>query len=86
MWKLRAVWVPFWFPKNLKWFMVRALDACAGKAARSPPARGRINPNYEFYNDTAMGIEEQKEEREILESIYPDEITGSYPFTSSYTP
>lgn len=24
-----------------------------------------------------MGIEEQKEEREILESIYPDEITGS---------
>lgn len=23
-----------------------------------------------------MGIEEQKEEREILESIYPDEITG----------
>lgn len=24
-----------------------------------------------------MGIEEQKEEREVLESIFPDEITGS---------
>lgn len=23
-----------------------------------------------------MGVEEQKEEREILESIYPEEITG----------
>jgi hypothetical protein len=23
-----------------------------------------------------MGVEEQKEEREILDSIYPDEITG----------
>ena len=23
-----------------------------------------------------MGLEEQKEEREILESIYPEEITG----------
>jgi hypothetical protein len=26
-----------------------------------------------------MGIDEQKEEREILESIYPDEITGRGP-------
>lgn len=25
---------------------------------------------------TAMGIEEQKEEREVLDSIFPDEITG----------
>lgn len=24
----------------------------------------------------AMGIEDQKEEREVLESIFPDEITG----------
>jgi hypothetical protein len=24
-----------------------------------------------------MGIEEQKEEREVLDSIFPDEITGS---------
>jgi hypothetical protein len=24
-----------------------------------------------------MGIEDQKEEREVLESIFPDEITGS---------
>ncbi len=24
----------------------------------------------------AMGIEEQKEEREVLDSIFPDEITG----------
>jgi hypothetical protein len=23
-----------------------------------------------------MGVEEQKEEREVLESIFPDEITG----------
>jgi hypothetical protein len=26
-----------------------------------------------------MGIEDQKEEREVLESIFPDEITGSAP-------
>jgi hypothetical protein len=26
-----------------------------------------------------MGIEEQKEEREVLESIFPDEITGVDP-------
>jgi hypothetical protein len=25
-----------------------------------------------------MGIEEQKEEREVLASIFPDEITGMY--------
>jgi hypothetical protein len=25
-----------------------------------------------------MGIDEQKEEREVLESIFPDEITGTY--------
>ena len=24
-----------------------------------------------------MGVEEQKEEREVLDSIFPDEITGS---------
>ena len=26
-----------------------------------------------------MGIEEQQEEREVLESIFPDEITGTTP-------
>lgn len=25
---------------------------------------------------TTMGIEEQKEEREVLDSIFPEEITG----------
>jgi hypothetical protein len=25
-----------------------------------------------------MGIEEQKEEREVLDSIFPDEITGTF--------
>lgn len=25
-----------------------------------------------------MGLEEQKEEREVLDSIFPDEITGTY--------
>jgi hypothetical protein len=27
----------------------------------------------------AMGIEDQKEEREVLDSIFPDEITGNCP-------
>jgi hypothetical protein len=26
-----------------------------------------------------MGIDEQKEEREVLDSIFPDEITGQLP-------
>ena len=26
-----------------------------------------------------MGLDEQKEEREVLESIFPDEIAGSQP-------
>jgi hypothetical protein len=26
-----------------------------------------------------MGIDEQKEEREVLDSIFPDEITGAEP-------
>ena len=25
-----------------------------------------------------MGVDEQKEEREVLESIFPDEITGTF--------
>jgi hypothetical protein len=25
-----------------------------------------------------MGVEDQKEEREVLESIFPDEITGNF--------
>jgi hypothetical protein len=27
-----------------------------------------------------MGVEEQKEEREVLDSIFPDEITGTASF------
>ena len=27
----------------------------------------------------AMGREEQQEEREVLDSIFPDEITGTHP-------
>jgi hypothetical protein len=30
-----------------------------------------------------MGVEDQQEEREVLESIFPDEITGIYHYTSS---
>ncbi len=26
-----------------------------------------------------MGRDEQREEREVLDSIFPDEITGKYP-------
>lgn len=33
----------------------------------------------------AMGREEQTEEREVLDSIFPDEITGSSLTLSSYT-
>jgi hypothetical protein len=29
-----------------------------------------------------MGLEEQQEEREVLQSIFPDEITGSPPLLS----
>lgn len=29
-----------------------------------------------------MGVEEQKEEREVLDSIFPDEITGTAVFTA----
>lgn len=28
-----------------------------------------------------MGLEEQKEEREVLDSIFPDEITGVYQYS-----
>lgn len=29
-----------------------------------------------------MGVEEQKEEREVLDSIFPDEITGTANLTA----
>jgi hypothetical protein len=33
-----------------------------------------------------MGIEDQKEEREVLESIFPDEITGSATLRNIFGP
>jgi len=33
-----------------------------------------------------MGIEDQKEEREVLESIFPDEITGSAALRDVFLP
>jgi very-short-patch-repair endonuclease len=33
-----------------------------------------------------MGIEDQKEEREVLESIFPDEITGTPPQIATASP
>jgi hypothetical protein len=33
-----------------------------------------------------MGVEEQKEEREVLESIFPDEITGTDQWTNPKRP
>jgi hypothetical protein len=43
---------------------------------RSPPKVISFAFPIHEHTRSTMGIEEQKEEREILESIYPDEITG----------
>jgi hypothetical protein len=32
-----------------------------------------------------MGVEDQQEEREVLESIFPDEIAGRQPHTTTST-
>ena len=34
--------------------------------------------DYDQCCEVRMGIEEQKEEREVLDSIFPDEITGKH--------
>jgi hypothetical protein len=48
------------------------------------PQRGSSN-NEDTHPHAKMGVEDQKEEREILESIYPEEITGiHYPNHPSY--
>lgn len=44
---------------------------------RCAPQRGSSN-NEDTHPHAKMGVEEQKEEREILDSIYPEEITGRY--------
>ena len=35
--------------------------------------------------DGKMGKEEQDEEREVLASIFPDEITGPFPFRPQFS-
>jgi hypothetical protein len=35
-------------------------------------------PDTRITSHTAMGREEQTEEREVLDSIFPEEITGSF--------
>ena len=46
---------------------------------RDFPAKRKPQCIAQIYPIVAMGAEDQKEEREVLDSIFPEEITGRYP-------
>jgi hypothetical protein len=47
-----------------------------GRASAPPHLELRSADHHRDIKFDIMGIEEQKEEREVLDSIFPDEITG----------
>lgn len=47
-----------------------------GGRDRDFPARKPQHHSFILYIPVAMGVEDQQEEREVLESIFPEEITG----------
>lgn len=57
----------------------RQSELSVGKARPAKEASASLCTirNYRISKLCAMGIEDQKEEREVLESIFPEEIIGS---------
>ena len=57
--------------------MTQRVLHCRSCIADVRPSSRPTNISCTFHDRSSMGIEEQKEEREVLDSIFPDEITGT---------